>query len=208
MGATPFARAPTFVVVITSHVHARTVRVSTFTMSNPQDAAVETFTALLATKKATTSRAVPVRDSCWAFVAPSDCGLGLFARTKLICEQAVCQYFGPHLPLEVMHRGGSVLQLPGGCHGIDGNCENSPFETPRAPAVFANHSERPNARIEFWPALQPGPFELVGEVWIVASEEIAAGREIRIDYESGRGGRTQGSHSARIAPRHMLTQAM
>ena len=44
-------------------------------------------------------------------------------------------------------------------------------------AIYANHSSKPNARLETWPVLNPGPFELRQHMVIVATEEIQAGAE-------------------------------
>ena len=70
---------------------------------------------------------------------------------------------------------------------IDGASENSPFECPRSPASYANHAPRPtcNARLETWPVLGPDPLSVRQHMVLVASEPIAAGHEIRIDYEDG-----------------------
>ena len=50
-----------------------------------------------------TASAFGVHD--WCFVAPSDCGLGLFARSTLCKGQWICEYEGPLLPLETIARG-------------------------------------------------------------------------------------------------------
>ena len=62
---------------------------------------------------------------------------------------------------------------------------DSPFLCPRALASYANHSRRPNARLEAWPVLKPGACELGIHMMLVASEHIESGGEIRIDYEDG-----------------------
>ena len=41
----------------------------------------------------------------WCYVAPTDCGLGLFARSALRKGQHICEYDGPHLPLEMIAHG-------------------------------------------------------------------------------------------------------
>ena len=66
-----------------------------------------------------------------------------------------------------------------------GACENSPFQVERSAAIYANHSTRPNARLECWPVLRPGTFEVRQNMVLVASTPIEAGHEIRIDYEAG-----------------------
>ena len=101
--------------------------------------------------------------NAWSFVAPSDCGLGLFARVPLVPDQFIAEYSGPRLPLRLQTKreSGYVLQIPGpsGASGviIDGASENSPFACTPSPAIFANHSAQPNARLETWPVLRPGP---------------------------------------------------
>jgi len=66
------------------------------------------------------------------------------------------------------------------------------YEVPRSPAIFANHSCAPNPVLEFWPAVEkagsvaeesayePGGF------WMVATEAIPEGGEVRINYEGGK----------------------
>ena len=121
----------------------------------------------------------------FCFVAPCDCGRGLFARAPLGTGQFICEYGGPRLPLRLQVHGQYVLEVPGTSTVIDGASENSPFECPCSPAIYANHSKTPNARVETWPILKPGPFEVREHMVLVASEPIEAGREIRIDYEDG-----------------------
>ena len=149
-----------------------------------ENRALQSFNECVANKSIKTSA---ILESPWVFVDDSDCGKGLFARTALKAEQAICEYNGPRLPLKLLPGGEYVLQLPGG-QGIDGDCTNSPFELPRWPAIYCNHSARPNARIEYWPALQCDPHDVHGNMWVVTTEEIAPGREIRVDYERGRCG--------------------
>ena len=84
----------------------------------------------------------------------------------------------------------TTLQIPGIEVGgakvlIDGASENSPFTCPQALATFANHSRKPNARLEVWPVPEPLPCELRVHMMLVAMEAIEAGCEIRIDYEHG-----------------------
>ena len=123
--------------------------------------------------------------NAWCFVAGSDCGLGLWARSGLVAGQALGQYAGPRLPLQLHRRGSYVLQIPGTDVIIDGASENSPYELPRCCAIYANHSSRPNARLELWPVLRPAACEMRQHMVLVASEAITPGAEIRIDYESG-----------------------
>ena len=55
-------------------------------------------------------------------------------------------------------------QVPGTRLGVDGNCEGSLFDDlAREPAIFANHSARPNAVIEHWPRMGAGPGATEGE---------------------------------------------
>ena len=123
--------------------------------------------------------------NAWCFLSPSDFGLGLYARVDLLSGQAVSEYRGPRLPSRSHRHGNSVLQVPGTDIVIDGKCENSPFECPLSPTIFANHSSRPNARLEAWPMPKPGACDLRQQLMLVCSEHIAAGHEIRIDYEDG-----------------------
>ena len=119
--------------------------------------------------------------NAWSFVAPSDFGLGLWARAPLRRGQALGLYSGPRLPCSLQRRGTCALQIPGAdaataCvslvslyvirHGVgthvvvDGASENCPFSVPRCCASYANHSRSPNARLELWPVLRPAPCEL------------------------------------------------
>jgi hypothetical protein len=124
--------------------------------------------------------------TAWLFVAPSDAGLGLFARSRLRSGQALGEYGGPRLPLGMLRKGSYVLEMPSADEFIDGACENSPFDDgKRYPVVFANHSRRPNARLEEWPCTSGDQFDVEHRIWLVASEPIEAGHEIRIDYENG-----------------------
>ena len=69
---------------------------------------------------------------------------------------------------------------------IDGLSENiGPFYVPGSCAVYANHSSRPNARID----------KRHGGMWLVASEPIAAGQEIRFDFTEA--GAPAGGRAAR-----------
>ena len=56
-----------------------------------------------------TAAAYGMRGFC--FVAPTDCGLGLFARSNLRRGQAICTYNGPRLPLEAVTKGEYVLEV-------------------------------------------------------------------------------------------------
>lgn len=104
--------------------------------------------------------------NAWIFVAPSDCGLGIFARDALRSNQAVGEYGGPRLPSRFHTNGQYVLQVPGVNEIIDGAYDNSPYDNgARWPVVFANHScVAPNARLEYWPTAQPEACELRGRL--------------------------------------------
>ena len=119
----------------------------------------------------------------FSFVAPCDCGLGLFARVPLRAGQFISEYSGPRLPQRLHVRGRYVLQVPGTPTVIDGASENSPFECERSPAVYTNHSSQPNARLQCMPAL---PQQGIRRMLIMALEPIEVGQEVRIDYEDGK----------------------
>ena len=138
------------------------------------------------------SRTANITPVTWAFVAdhPILDGRGLFARAPLQAGQAICEYGGPRLPTALQARDGKyVMQLPKTRIIVDGNCDNvGDYQLPRYAAIFANHSATPNARIEYWPdlsAIGSREYELSGHMWIVASEPIEQGQEIRFDYEAG-----------------------
>ena len=193
--------------------------------------------AMLAKQQAASSAAMLTASayglSAWAFVAPTDCGLGLFARSPLVAGQYVVEYDGPRLPLESISRGDCVLEVPGelprirsprrvlvasiGARAdlgvfvvpdcartgegvaIDGAYENDAAGGPAgfvpSPAVFANHSKRPNAKLQYWPAssaaLEAGsaseqePHSRPSRLILVALEAVEAGCELRFDYECG-----------------------
>jgi hypothetical protein len=154
----------------------------------------------------------------WTFIAPSNCGLGLFARASLKVGQCVSEYGGPRLPIDSAAARERItddeycLTIPGSRFILDGASRNSPFVCPPSPAIFANHSSRPNARLETWPVSQPRKWEVRQHMMLVASEMIPVGGacsstfelsllapssaapylmcmkhvgEIRIDYEDG-----------------------
>ena len=126
-----------------------------------------------------------------AFVAPCDCGLGLFARIPLKRGDMIGEYGGPRLPKSLARSGEFQLEIPKSTVVIDGDCENSPFDDlPRYAACFANHSrECPNARLEKWWELGAIPATEIRErMVLVALEDIAPGTELRFDYEGGNGG--------------------
>ena len=125
--------------------------------------------------------------SDWAFVAHSDVGLGLFARTPLQPGQFVVEFGGPFLSLECITKGEYVLEFPSGSDAaglaMDGAHENSPMRAAElpSPAIFANHSNSPNMAVQYWPSTDRAPERLV----LVATEAVAAGHELRFDYEKG-----------------------
>ena len=49
--------------------------------------------------------------SAWAFVAPTDCGLGLHARVALQAGQFICEYGGPRILLRHQKTGSYVLEV-------------------------------------------------------------------------------------------------
>ena len=126
----------------------------------------------------------------WAFVTVASeegLGLGLFARQHLATGQAIGEYGGPRLPLELLQHGKGtfVLQVSDWETFIDGNWEHCPYDGPRSLAIFANHSANPNAVFEHWPLqLQSTSCatQLRDRMWLVATEPIQAGAEIRVDY--------------------------
>lgn len=117
----------------------------------------------------------------WCFVAPTDCGLGLFARSALSKGQLICEYGGPHLPLEAITNGEYALEIPKTGLCIDGAYDNCPYKpvTPRSLGPYANHSSQPNARLLHIPG------EGLDRILLVAATRIAAGHEVRFDYENG-----------------------
>lgn len=68
---------------------------------------------------------------------------------------------------------------------VDGAHENTSSGPPTgahfSPAIFANHSGAPNSVMEHWPATDDAPERLM----LVTTEKVAAGEEIRFDYENG-----------------------
>ena len=98
---------------------------------------------------------------------------------------SVSEYSGPRLPVRLQSVGSYVLQIPGTAVVIDGAGENSPFPCPNAPAIYANHSASPNARVEQWPELRAAIGDVRERMMLVALEEIPAGGEIRINYDAG-----------------------
>jgi len=145
-----------------------------------------------------------------AFVADSDCGLGLFARGPLRAGQTVAEYGGPRLPISLLRRGEYALVVTRTETFIDGAWHNadaarSPYAPatsgyPRYLATFANHSRRPNARFEERHVCcsfvnrarevtllnrAPSADHVQQRMVLVATEPIDAGSELRVDYEHG-----------------------
>mmetsp|Transcript_39081 Transcript_39081/g.97462 ORF Transcript_39081/g.97462 Transcript_39081/m.97462 type:complete len:493 (-) Transcript_39081:356-1834(-) len=119
--------------------------------------------------------------SAHCFVAPSEHGLGLWSRAPLRRGQAIVEYSGPRMPLSRLKIHTYALEVPDGQDlFIDGNYDNSNTDGVRSVAIFANHSRHPNCVLQHWPC-KTGP----DQMWIVAKEDIAAGRELRYDYEQG-----------------------
>jgi len=130
--------------------------------------------------------------NAWSVVLPSDCGLRPFARMHRFAKQSsgwsVRQPSPAKLPPHWSFRTGGqyVLQVPYASEIIDGACEHSP-----CPLIFANHSGPTPGRNPTLISNTGQPcgrrvlFELRGQMCRVASEPICAGREMRIDYESG-----------------------
>jgi hypothetical protein len=132
------------------------------------------------------------------FVAPCDAGLGLFARAPLRCGQAIVEYSGPRLPMSHLVHSAYALELPNNSGVfIDGNLENMGGDSghrrrasgERSLAIYTNHSRVPNCVLQHWPggggAKGVGGGAAQDTMWIVATESIAAGAELRFDYEAG-----------------------
>jgi hypothetical protein len=122
----------------------------------------------------------------WCFVAPCDCGLGLFARAELLPNQVVSEYGGPRLPQRLVFKSEYVLDA-NKTTAIDGKGENSPFEYAAHPAIYANHSAAfPNARLEAWrlPA-ENDRLNPVERLVLVTSRPVSRGQELRFNYETG-----------------------
>ena len=49
----------------------------------------------------------------WSFVAPTDCGLGLFARGDIQTHQVIGEYAGPRLPLRLLKQSTYAFEIPG-----------------------------------------------------------------------------------------------
>ena len=164
--------------------------------------------AAMSTAELLTAAAFGVGDHC--FVAPCDVGLGLFARASLQRGQAIVQYDGPRLKMRHLVHSSYALEVPDGSDTfIDGNLENCSAadrasHPERSPAIYANHSRRPNCRLEHWPRHSADTRDTL---WLVASENIEAGIELRFDYEEGGSSYWQGFppleadwRSKRVAP--------
>jgi hypothetical protein len=85
-------------------------------------------------------------------------------------------------------RGTYVLELPSEDIFIDGNWEHCPCSGPRSLGTYANHSAHPNAKFEHWPLPLSEHDEnsaMRNRMWLVATEPIPLGGEIRVNYEAG-----------------------
>jgi len=136
--------------------------------------------------------------SAWAFVAPSDTasGLGLFARQPLLPSQLIGELGGPRLPVATfLRKPARALILPQ--YGakepifIDTGGANCPFfvRVEHAANFVGTTAGRPNARVEARSSACADPQQLQERMWLVATEPIAAGAEIRIDQRTFGSGR-------------------
>ena len=144
----------------------------------------------------------------WAFVTaagtPSGDGqVGLFARQDLKAGQVIGEFGGPRLPVDphlVDCRG--TLRVRGPAHTpffIDGEWRNSLFRGRCSyPVVHARHEAaagQPNAKLEMRAVVEAGPIDLEERVVLLATQDVAAGAEIRYDHEAhralGGGGATE-----------------
>ena len=133
----------------------------------------------------------------WAFVAPAgppsgDGQVGLFARQDLKAGQVIGEFGGPRLPVEphlVDRRGTLRVRGPGRAPVfIDGEWRNSLFRGRCSyPVVHARHEAaagQPNAKLEMRAVSDPGPVDLEERVVLLATQDVAAGAEIRYDHEA------------------------
>ena len=120
--------------------------------------------SVAALRRVAQTKATWVADFCCVAESGDGCGLGLFAREALHKMQVVAEYGGARLPLSMLRAGEGeyALQIRGTSLFIDGNWQNSPLgpgmderHCPRYPAIFANHSKRPNG---------PGPSQPDGRL--------------------------------------------
>jgi len=131
----------------------------------------------------------------FAFIAPAGEGLGVFARQRLLAGQAIGEVGGPRLPVHpFLKQSDRAVVIPtSGANEpvfIDTNGVNSPFDVPqRFPASYVRCAHNPNARVEKWTASVSGTMEFAEQMWLVASETIPAGAEIRVDVKAFDGGR-------------------
>lgn len=146
------------------------------------------------------------------FVAPAREELGVFARQKLRSGQAIGELGGPRLPVHpfLRYTDRAVVIPASGANEpvfIDTGGANSPFHVPRLhPASSVGCAGNPNARIEKWTVQDAGATELGERMWLVASEDIEAGAEVRVDLKAFDGGyrrprpRDDGWRRVRLTP--------
>jgi hypothetical protein len=104
---------------------------------------------------------------------------------ELQLGQVICEYFGPRLPTEELQQGLSSYALAVSSSRrkahqktfIDGNYEHVPYDGPRSPAIYVNHSTRPNAKVQHWPTptaygTSSDSTELQDRMWLVSTESI------------------------------------
>ena len=102
----------------------------------------------------------------------------------------MAEYAGPVLPREWQQQSGYNLGIPSGNGGvgspespwfIDGDSSQAPFPwEQRSLGPYANHSSvAPNAAYVWRVAETRVPHALAGSLWIVATEPIPAGAEVR-----------------------------
>jgi hypothetical protein len=128
------------------------------------------------------------------FVAPAREELGVFARQSLRSGQAIGEVGGPRLPVHpfLLYTDRAVVIPASGANEpvfIDTSGVNSPFHVPRLhPASNVGCAANPNARIEKWTVPDAGPTDLGERMWLVASEDIEVGAEVRVDLKAFDGG--------------------
>jgi len=110
-------------------------------------------------------------------------------RSNESCTSTV-QVGGPRLPVQpFLKRTDRALVIPsvGAIEPVFIDCggANSPFSVPALyPAAMVACSTQPNARIEKWAVPDAASGELQERMWLVATEPIAAGAEVRVDVKT------------------------
>jgi hypothetical protein len=128
------------------------------------------------------------------FVAPAREELGVFARQKIRAGQAVGELGGPRLPVSpfLRHTDRALVIPASGANEpvfIDTSGANSPFHVPWLhPASMVGCAGNPNARIEKVTVADAGLTDLGERMWLVATEDIDAGAELRVDPKAFDGG--------------------